>query len=56
MEFNGTNKLLYRLDIKDDKFKIGKIFTNNKATKAAYLEYINLKDIILEVETKTAIK
>jgi len=25
-----------RLDIKDNKFKLGKIFTNNKVTKAAY--------------------
>jgi len=34
--FKGTNKLIYRLDIKDDKFNIGEIFTNNKAIRAAY--------------------
>jgi len=35
-KFKGTNKPAYRLDIKDDKFNTGKVFTNNKAIRAAY--------------------
>jgi len=35
-KFKGTNKLAYRLDIKDNKFNKGEAFTNNKAIKAAY--------------------
>jgi len=35
-KFKGTNKPAYRSDIKDNKFNIGKAFTNNKAIKAAY--------------------
>jgi len=52
-KFKGTNKLAYRLDIKDNKFNIGEAFTNNKAIKAAYWEYINLREVKIEVETKT---
>ena len=44
------------MDIKDNKFNIGNTFHNNKAIEAAYWEYIGLKEVILEVETKTAIK
>ena len=44
------------MDIKDSKFNIGEIFTNYKAIKAAYWEYADLREVILEVETKTAIK
>jgi len=44
------------LDIKDNKFNIGKAFTNNKATKAAYWEYINLREVKTEAETKTIIE
>ena len=43
-------------NIKDDKFKLGKIFTDNKVIKAAYQKHIDLKDIILKVKTKTAIE
>jgi len=35
-KFKGTNKPAYKLDIKDDKFNIGEVFTDNKAIKAAY--------------------
>ena len=42
----GTNKLVRRSDIKDNKFNIGKTFRNNKVIKAAYQEYIDLRDII----------
>ena len=35
LEFRGTNKLSYKLDIKDNKFNIGKIFSNNKVIKVA---------------------
>jgi len=35
-KFRGTNEPAHRLDIKDDEFNIGKVFTNNKAIKAAY--------------------
>jgi len=52
-KFKGTNELACRLDIKDDKFDIGEAFTNNKAIKAAYWEHINLKEVKIEVETKT---
>jgi len=44
------------LDIKDDKFNIGKAFTNNKAIKAAYWEYVDLREVEIEVETKTIIE
>ena len=54
--FKGTNKLLYRLDIKDNKFNVGEIFTNNKIIRAAYQKYMDLKKVILEAETKTAIR
>ena len=56
LKFKGTNKLLRRLDIKDDKFNIGEIFTNNGAIRAAYWEYIDLRIVILKVETKTTIE
>jgi len=52
-KFKGTNKLAYRLDIKDNKFDIGEAFTNNKVTKAAYWEYIDLGKVETEAETKT---
>ena len=55
-KFRGTNKLAYRLDIKDNKFNKGKAFTNNEAMKAAYWEYINLKEVKIEAETKTIIE
>jgi len=35
-KFRGTNKPAYRLDIKDNKFNIGEVFSDNKAIKAAY--------------------
>jgi len=41
------------LDIKDNKFNKGEVFTNNKAIKAAYWEYIDLKEVKTKVETKT---
>jgi len=44
------------LDIKDNKFNIGKIFTNNRVIKAAYWEHVNLRIVILEVGAKTAIE
>ena len=55
-KFRGTNKLAYRSDIKDNKFNIGKAFTNNKAIKAAYQEHINLREVKIEVEIKTIIE
>ena len=55
-KFKGTNKLAYRSDIKDNKFNIGKAFTNNKAIKAAYQEYIDLREVKIEVKTKTIIE
>jgi len=55
-KFKGTNELACRSDIKDNKFNKGKAFTNNKAIKAAYWEYINLKEVKIEVETKTIIE
>ena len=54
LKFKGTNKLLYRLDIKDDKFNIGKTFHNNKETKVVYQERANLRNAILEAKTKTS--
>jgi len=36
MEYKGTNKLVRRLDIKDNKFNKGEIFYNNKVIRAAY--------------------
>jgi len=47
---------LRRPDIKDDKFNIGEIFTDDKAIKVAYWERVNLKKVTLEVKTKTATK
>ena len=44
------------MDIKDDKFNIGETFYNNKATQAIYWEWVDPKDIILKVETKTTIE
>jgi len=44
------------LDIKDDKFNIGEIFYNNKATEVAYWEHIDLRDIILEAEDNSTIE
>jgi len=44
------------LDIKDDKFNIGEIFNNNKAIRAVYWECIDLRIVILEIETKTTTK
>ena len=41
------------MDIKDNKFNKGEVFTNNKAIKAAYWEYIDLKEVKTKVETKT---
>jgi len=55
-KFRGTNKPAYRLDITDNKFNIGEAFTDNKAIKAAYWEYINLREVKTEAETKTIIK
>ena len=56
LEFRGTNKPLRRLDIKDDKFNIGEIFTNDEVTKVAYQEHVDLKTVIIEVETKSTIE
>ena len=56
MEYRGTNELLRRPDIKDDEFNIGEIFIDNKEIKAVYQERVNLREVILEVETKTAIE
>ena len=55
-KFRGTNKLAYRLDIKDNKFNIGEAFTNNKVIKATYQEHANLREVKIKVETKTIIK
>jgi len=55
-KFRGTNKPAYRLDIKDDKFDIGEVFTNNRAIKAVYWEYIDLREVKTEAETKTIIE
>jgi len=43
------------LDIKDDKPNIGDIFTDNKAIRVAYWEYIDL-GIVIEVEVKLVIE
>ena len=55
-KFRGTNKPAYRLDIKDNKFNKDEAFTNNKAIKAAYQEYIDLREVKIEAETKTITK
>ena len=55
-KFRGTNEPAYRLDIKDNKFNIGEVFTNNKAIKVAYQEHANLREVEIEVETETVIK
>ena len=55
-KFKGTNEPAYRLDIKDNKFNIGKVFTNNKVIKVAYQKYVNLREVETEVETKTIIE
>ena len=55
-KFRGTNKLAYRSDIKDDKFNIGEAFTDNKATKVAYWEHIDLREVKIEAETETIIE
>jgi len=47
---------LYKLDIKENEFNIGEIFIDDKEIKAVYWERVNLKEVILEVETKTAIE
>ena len=52
-KFKGTNKPAYRSDIKDNKFNIGKAFTNNKAIKVAYQKYTDLREVKTEVKTKT---
>ena len=44
------------MDIKDDKFNIGEIFTNNKAIKTAYWEYADLRIVIMEVEVELALE
>ena len=36
IKYKGTNKLVYRSDIKDNEFNIGETFYNNKAIKVAY--------------------
>jgi len=36
VEYKGTNKPVYRSDIKDNNFNIGKTFYNNKVIRAAY--------------------
>jgi len=52
-KFKGTNKPAYRSDIKDNEFNKGEAFTNNKAIKAAYWEHVDLREVEIEVETKT---
>jgi len=44
------------LDIKDNKFNIGEIFVDDEEINVVYWEYANLREVILEVETKTAIE
>ena len=44
------------MDIKDNKFNIDEEFTNNKVIKAAYQEYIDLKEVKTKAETKTVIE
>jgi len=36
VKYKGTNKLVRRLDIKDNEFNEGEIFYNDKAIRAAY--------------------
>jgi len=36
VEYKGTNELVRRLDIKDNKFNIGETFYNNKVIEAVY--------------------
>jgi len=55
-KFRETSELAHRLDIKDNKFNIGEAFTNNKATKAAYWERADLREVKIEAETKTITK
>jgi len=55
-KFKGTNELARRLNIKDDKFDIGEAFTDNKVIRAAYWEHIDLREVNIEVETKTTIE
>jgi len=55
-KFRGTNKPACRLDIKDNKFNIGEVFTDDKVIKAAYWEYTDLREVKIEVETKTTIE
>ena len=43
------------MDIKDDKFNIGKIFTNNKVIRAVYWEYVGFGIVIIKVEVKLAL-
>jgi len=52
-KFRGTNKPAYRLDIKDNKFNIGKAFTDNKVIKVAYWKHVDLKEVKTKVKTKT---
>ena len=44
------------MDIKDNNFNVGEAFYNNKAIKAAYWEYIDLRDVILEVKDNSTIE
>jgi len=61
---NKQDRLYYRKDIykyyipKDliNLFRINTEFSNNKITKATYYKYIDLKDVIIEVETKITIE
>ena len=55
-KFRGTNKPAYRADIKDDKFNIGEVFTNNKAIRAAYQELVDLGEVKTKAETATIIE
>jgi len=52
-KFKGTNEPACRLDIKDDKFNKGEAFTDDKVIKAVYWEHIDLREVEIEVETKT---
>ena len=54
-KFRGTNKPAHRSDIKDNEFNINKAFTNDKAIRAAYWELVDLREVKIEAETKTAI-
>ena len=44
------------MDIKDDKFNIGETFIDDRAIRAVYWKYVDLKTVILEVKTKTTIE